>query len=186
MVARFPTGDKSEHGIPVWRYEAKVRSFIAEDTTRDLTKQPLAEWIYEGHLAVEKYPVLVMSKEILEFCENFRVDSIAYDSWSAQPFAESLDQEGINVAPMTQSCRMFNAPISELMQAIRDGRFMHDGDPLLRWCAGNAVLVENSQKQVMFSKKSSKEKIDPIVGLTMGFWRAEVAQQRSIGNPFVS
>ena len=87
---------------------------------------------------------------------------------------------------MSQNMASFNEPIAVLMEAIKDGRLRHDGNPLLRWCAGNAVLVYDHQSRAMYSKKASAEKIDPIVALTMALAMAMRAPQRTTGNLFLS
>jgi len=76
---------------------------------------------------------------------------------------------------------MFNEPITVLRQCIKDGRFRHDGNPCLRWMVGNAVLIEDRNERVMYSKKDSAEKIDGVVSMTMALSRAIHAPPRTSG-----
>lgn len=82
---------------------------------------------------------------------------------------------------MPQSTRYFNEPIVELRSAIAEGRFKHNGDPLLRWAMGNAVLITDRNDRVMYAKNECEDKIDPCVALTMAFARAMAAPSKSNG-----
>ena len=60
-------------------------------------------------------------------------------------------------------------------------------DPIMRWMAGNAVLVSDSNGNRKFDKKKSREKIDGVVALAMaiGGWldyreEKSVYEQRGI------
>ena len=87
---------------------------------------------------------------------------------------------------MAQTPGHFNEPIREIMQAMADGRFRHDGDTLLQWCVSNAILSRDRQDRWMYDKRDSAEKIDGIVAVTMGFRRAAVAPRWSTGALFIS
>jgi phage terminase large subunit-like protein len=80
---------------------------------------------------------------------------------------------------------MFNEPIKDLLQAVKDKRVTHDGNPLLRWAVNNAVLYKNRQGDVMFDKRASAEKIDPIVAATMAFRVCSLAPARATGSLFI-
>src|SRR5690606_6078889 len=96
-------------------------------------------------------------------------------------FGEEMTEEGITAARMAQNFGMFNEPIRDLMQAMKDGRFMHDGNPLLRWCCGNAVASRDRNDRWMYDKRESSDKIDPTVALTMAFRMASLAPARPRG-----
>ena len=66
MVARFEhrrkteeeSSEEDEHESPfVYRYECRSFVYIAEDTERDLTAPPFANWIHEGRIKLCKYPI---------------------------------------------------------------------------------------------------------------------------------
>ena len=111
---------------------------------------------------------------------------IAYDTSGAVGLSESLKQAGFKPFRMAQNQSMFNEPIKELLQAVKDGRVVHDGNPLLRWAVNNAVLYKNRQGDVMFDKSKSAEKIDPIVSVTMAFRVACIAPARYRGKLFIN
>lgn len=184
MVARFSTGETKD-GQPVWRYEAKVFAYIAEDTNRDLNRAPFAQWIHEDRLHCCKYPISEMEAAIGESCRRHIVEDIAYDPYNGQQISENLSRAGMTIASMAQNTSHFHEPITDLMQAMRDGRFRHNGCPMLRWCAGNAVIVRDRNDRWMYDKRDSTDKIDPVVAMTMAYRRAMVAPQRASGSMFV-
>lgn len=190
LVARFPTGDfetaADGEDHPIWRYELRAQGYITTDGDRDLSKQPWANWIRDGILIAEKYPISALKTDLIADCRRFYVNDVAYDPYNGQQFAEDIEQEGIRIASMAQTCGMFNEPISDLLQAIRDGRVTHDGNPLLRWCVSNACIIRDRQDRWMYDKRDSREKIDLIVAVTMGYRRAMVAPARAQGDLYMT
>ena len=185
LVARFPTDKTNEDESPVWRYEARTQCYIASDSSRDLTLPPFCNWVHRDLLKVSKYPLSQLMEDLLRECTELPVSDVAYDPYNGQQFAEALEQAGVVVASYSQTCSMFHEPIMDLRQAMQDGRLVHNGDPLLRWCIGNAVIVRDVQDRWMFGKRDSSEKIDAAVAMTMAYRRAMVAPPRSIGNLFI-
>lgn len=185
LVARFPIPGEGDDDSPVWRYEVKIQGYIATDTKRDLSRQPFAEWVFSGILIKTKYPISAMEHDLVEACEQDDVNDVAYDPHGGQQFAENIEQEGITIASMAQNCSHFHEPISDLKQAITDGRLRHDGNPLLRWCVKNAILISNRQDRWMYDKRDSADKIDPVVAMTMAYKRAMVAKARAQGSLYL-
>lgn len=191
MVARFIDRKKTkddgednveddEHSSPfIFRYECQAFVYIAEDTERDLTAPPFANWIHEGRIKIAKYPITDMKAEILEQSYEHEFDGIAYDPHNGQQFAEDLEQEGLLVARMPQTYAMFNEPLNEFSQAMTDGRLVQSGCPVLRWCIGNAVACRDRSDRWMLDKRKSADKIDPVVAIVMAYRRAMSSAGRS-------
>jgi len=78
-----------------------------------------------------------------------------------------LAEKGVPVMAFTQYYKNFNRAITELDKLTEEGRLIHGGDPVLRWCAGNVAIKRNATGLQMFDKAKSKEKIDPMVVLAM-------------------
>ena len=185
LVARFDTGEYSEDGdgnnLPIYRYEARCWNYLAMDTLRDITAKPFCEFIDEGLIRTTKFPVSELERDAVRECLQYGAHEIAIDPYQAQATGERLETEGLVVAAMAQSTRHFNEPIGELRSTISDGRFRHDGNPVLRWMMKNAVLIEDRNERVMYSKKDSSEKIDAVVSMTMAFGLAMKAHSRGNG-----
>lgn len=183
LCARFPMGEQD--GAPVYRYELRAYAFVADDCKRDLHQMPFATWIHCGLLEKSKYPISELQTKLVDFCREYCISTVAYDPYNAQQLGEDLGQEGITAARMAQNQTNFNEPIRDFQQMIVDGRFSHDGNALLRWCVGNAVLNVDRSDRWMFDKKSSNEKIDPLVASVMAYRIVSLAPQRATGSLFI-
>lgn len=182
QVARFVIGEKDDK--PVYRYEIKVQAYIGEETERDCTKSPFSQWIYDDLIRKTRYPLADLRDSVAEKCAELGCATVAYDPYNAQSLSEELTREGLQVLRMPQNHAMFNEPIRDFLQAVREKRVVHDGNPLLRWCASNAVLYRDRKDNWMFDKKSSGEKIDPIVAVVMAFRVCCLAPARFSGKCF--
>ena len=184
VVARWQIAEDDE-GRPIWRYEGRTKAYIAENTKRDLTKAPFAEFVYNEQIRVCKHPLAELRADLIADCLELGIDKVAYDPYNGQSLAEDLEAEGITPVRMAQTYSMFNEPIEDLQKAIESGNFNHDGDPLLRWAIGNAITVSNSKGHVMYDKAESTEKIDPVVALTMAFRLAMLEAQKFTGSLYL-
>lgn len=190
MVARFEIdpepGEDNPEGKPVYRYEVRSQAYIATNAERDLTQPPFINWVNAGLLRRCKHPTKDLRDDLIEQVAEYGVHAVGYDNYNAQQLGGDLEEEGITAARVPQNYLMFNEPIRDFLQAIKDGRVKHDGGPLLRWCAGNAIVVQDRHERWMFDKRSSSEKIDPIVAVVMAFRMASLAPPRVRGNLYMS
>jgi phage terminase large subunit-like protein len=186
VVARFPL-DEDDEGNVIWRYEATSKSFIDEDTPRDLHKQPWAGWVASGQLTVCKYVTATLRDSLIESALGIGIRAVAYDPLNALGLSEDLSQEGLEVLKMPQNCFHFNEPMEELAAAIREQRFKPDSsDQIMRWCALNMMTTSNAQGKMMPDKRNSSEKIDAAVALLMALRLALLAPSRPTGSLFIT
>ena len=185
VVARFPI-DEDEEGKTIWRYEAFTRSFIVDETKRDLKKQPWVGWVAGGELTVCRYVVAALRDDFLQVAEEIGIRAVAYDPYNAAQLGDELSQAGLDVIKMPQNCFQFHEPMQELTAAIRENRFTPDKtDNILRWCALNMMTTSNAQGKMMPDKRNSSEKIDAAVALLMGIRLAMLAPSRPTGSLFI-
>ena len=184
VCARFILDDKGE--TPVYRYEVKTYAYIADDTKRDLSKMPFAAWIHCELLHREKFPVHVLYNDLLQACKDYDIPTVGYDPNNALQLGEDLTREGIVSVRVAQNQLNFNEPIRDFQQAVIDGRLSHDGNSLLKWCAGNAVISSDKNDRWMFDKRASSEKIDPIVAAVMAFRVASLAPAKFTGSHLIT
>ena len=181
LAARFERGDVEENGQPVFRYEFRVWSYLSQATERDVTRQPFAGWIDSGDIILTRFPITRMKDDLLVQLNSLPVDSVAYDPAGGQQFAEDIAAQRFKIASMAQTYRHFDGPIGELQRAISEGRITHDGSPFFLWVVGNAVTVSDRQCRVMFDKRDSADKIDPLVASVMALARAMAAPHNVSG-----
>lgn len=183
IAARFVIG-QSEEGQPIYRYEIQQKSYIASDTRRNLSDQPFYGFQASGLLNVIKYPIQQLRDDLLAICEDFGIEYIAHDPYQAAQLAADFEQEGLKPIKMPQNCAQFNEPIRAFLLAMNERRLVHNGDPLLRWCASNAVVTKDRADRWMFDKANSKEKIDPMVAVLMAFRAVNAAPSTMTGRAF--
>jgi phage terminase large subunit-like protein len=181
--ARFVVDEHDEK--PTYRYELKVKAFIAEDSERDLQSAPFCNWIYEGFIQKCRLPTIELASQLSEDCNEMNIGTVAYDPYNGQQVSEGLKQDGITAARMAQNQSNFNESIREFQDLIKKGLITHDGNPMLRWCVNNAIIAKDRQDRWMFDKRSSVEKIDPLVAVVMAFRVATLSPQRDSGPTFL-
>ena len=71
-----------------------------------------------------------------------------------------------------QNFQMLTAPTKHLEGLVLSGRLRHGGNPVLRWNAGNVVLLSDSNDNYRPNKKRSRDRIDGIVAVIMAMNRA--------------
>lgn len=177
--------DEDDEGSPVYKFEVRCWAYIAENTSRDIKEHPFSTFIHGGYLKTSRFPLKDLTDQTIKNFDDYRAFAVAYDPYNAQIFDELLGASGVKTASMGQNHSNFNAPILDFIEAVTDGRVVHDGNPLLRWCANNAFLSRNSLNRVMFDKRSSSEKIDAIVATVMAFRMCFCAPARPAGNLFL-
>ena len=65
------------------------------------------------------------------------------------------------------SFKSFTQPSKELFRLVLDERFIHGGNPVLRWCFENVYVETDAAANIKPSKKKSLEKIDGAVAAIM-------------------
>ncbi len=52
-------------------------------------------------------------------------------------------------------------------ELVADGKIVHDGSPVLKWCVGNAVQIQDSNENIKVSKKyaTDSKRIDLLAAI---------------------
>lgn len=110
-------------------------------------------------------------KTINELHTMYNIKEIAADRWNATQLITDLEGDGVTVVPMGMGFKDMSPPMKELYKLILEGMFVHGGNPVLRWMAGNVVAEIDAAENIKPSKKKSTEKIDGIVAWIMALDR---------------
>jgi phage terminase large subunit-like protein len=144
-----------------------------------VSKNPLFEnCIGTGHLIETPGQAIHLPKiqeDFLETCSKLRVAEAYYDPWNATEFAQRTTNSGIEMVEFRMNTSSLSEPTKSLDALIREGKVVHNGSPLLRWCLGNVVCKEDAAGNVFPRKSHDKLKIDPIVSMIMALagWISE-------------
>ena len=147
---------------------------------------PYRQWIKERWLettpgrAISKLHVL---RRLVQICDHFQVMRIAFDRWRIEDLQQLMVEHSITLPPMErfgQGFQDFAPAVDEferrLLGLAHDGEegdvvevetLRHDGNPVMTWNAGNAVIVSDPANNRKVDKSKSIGRIDGIVAGVM-------------------
>ncbi len=119
-------------------------------------------------------------KTINELYEIYNIKELACDRWNATQLITDLEGDGFTIVPMGMGFKEQSPPMKELYKLLLEGKFIHGGNPVLRWMAGNIVAEIDAAENIKPSKKKSTEKIDGIVAWIMALDRCMKSKIQSL------
>jgi len=149
-----------------WRWAPE--SAVAYRTERGTV--PYASWVETGLLKQTEGDVTdyaIIEADILEACEKFNVQLMAYDKWNASDLVNRLVAAGVPMIEFIQGPKSYHPAMQALERAYISGRLAHGGDALLNWCASNVVARRDQNLNMAPDKKRSADKIDDMAALLM-------------------
>jgi hypothetical protein len=106
--------------------------------------------------------------ELRRLCREFAVVEVTYDPHQLHDMATRLKNEQIaNIKPFSQQGARLQAD-KQLQDIIMSRRIAHDGNPLLRHHIDNANIKKYGQDSIRIVKRSTSQKVDAAVALSMG------------------
>ena len=133
---------------------------------------PYDIWKKQGYLsaisgsAVDRNAIAL---QVAEIAQNYDVQCIGFDRWRFEDLQKILTDEGIDLhfEPVGQGYKDFSPGIDEFERLMLAKRLKHAGNPIMRWCASNAVCTIDPAGNRKLDKKRSRGRIDGIVALVM-------------------
>lgn len=141
---------------------------------RRRTKRQLYDyWIEKGWLFVTDgevidYKYIVDQMKALrgeEDGDGWVFERVGCDPYNGTQFAQDLLREDFEVDFVRQGIVTLNEPTKFLDRCFRSGALAHFDHPVLRWMAGNCVIVTDSANNMKIDKKKSNECIDGMAAL---------------------
>lgn len=149
---------------------------LAEKAERD--RVPYLVWVAEGYLettpgrAINKLHVL---RRLAEIADWFDVQSIGYDRWRIEDLKQLIDTEGLSVPPLVpfgQGFKDMSPALDEFERRLLAGDLRHNANPVLTWCAANAITVSDPAGNRKVSKDVRTGRVDGIVASVMATGRS--------------
>lgn len=172
-VLLFPPIEKDE----LWK--AIVRYWCPEENILKRTKKdrvPYDVWREYGFITAtpgETTDFEFIEKEIVDLAGLYDLQELAYDQTFAGELVNSLMKQNIPLVKCSQTHLALGSATSELERMVIAGdKFYHGGHPILRWNAGNTVVIKNSYGEIKPDKAKAPERIDGTVALIMALARA--------------
>lgn len=131
-----------------------------------------AGWIEEtpGN-ALNKLFVL---SRLVEITSRYEVVSIGYDRWRIEDLKQLMSDEGVELPlePFGQGFKDMAPAVDEYERLLISGDLKHDGNNVMTWNAGCAVLEEDPAGNRKPTKAKSTGRIDGVVGSVMAAGRS--------------
>lgn len=167
-IAAFRLVWKVDGHYYTWGVRWAPESAVAYRTERGTV--PYAGWVESGLLKQTEGNVTdysVIERDVLDLCERFNVQQIAYDDWNATDLVNRLVAEELPLILFVQGPKSYHPAMQELERAYIAGNLSHGGDPLLHWCASNLIARRDQNLNLAPDKKRSADKIDDMAALLM-------------------
>ena len=134
---------------------------------------PYMTWLAQGHLralpgrAVNKRAVL---RELVQVLTLYDLRLVAYDRWRIEDFKMLMADEGVDL-PLKEYGQGYKdmAPAVDAVETLLlERRLRHDGNPVLTWCAANAVAETDPAGNRKITKAKATGRVDGVVAMAMG------------------
>lgn len=147
-----------------------------EDLSRreERDRVPYLAWQSAGYLqttpgrAISK---LMVAQHLAKMADVFDIQAIGFDRWRIEDFKALADDNGITLPPMEPFGQGFKdmSPALEATEThLLNATVVHPNNPVLTWCAANAVAVSDPAENRKLSKEKATGRIDLMVAAVMG------------------
>lgn len=161
--------------IPESRFHAKMKTDLV----------PYDLWVKNGWLTLTRGEV-VNYKTVVEWAKKtiFDLGSViaefCVDPWGASQVSNDLVDDGYEVVNIVQGIKTLSEPTKDFRNQVYEKNIVHDGNPVIAWAIGNAVVDSvDRNENILLNKSKSTERIDPIAAIINGYVRAMVSDQVS-------
>ncbi len=174
-------------------YHIKGNYYVPKETLLERERKlrvPLFSWASEGYITATPGTTInymYIYNEIIKDIGN--MEALGYDIYKAKKliklleepldtdllleFGDDIDHDRLdaykgtydNCIPVVQGFRDLSEPIATLLKLVKEGKIVHDGDPVLTWMVSNFTVIMNAQGNVMFDKSEQTRKIDGVAGI---------------------
>ncbi|AQZ96564.1 terminase large subunit [Halopseudomonas phragmitis] len=175
LVLLFEPDDSDPH----WRllpYFWLPEDGLAEKADRD--RVPYTTW--QDHGWLQTTPGRAISKlfvlhQLVEVADKFDLQGIAYDRWRIEDLKQMIADEGL-VLPefhaFGQGYKDMGPALDEFERLLIGGALRHNGNPVMTWCAANAVTAQDPAGNRKIAKDKATGRVDGIVAGVMAAGRS--------------
>lgn len=152
-----------------WIPEDNIQRRVSRDHV------PYDTWEKQGFIHTTEGNVVhyaYIENFIEELGTKFNIREIAFDRWGATQMVQNLEEKGFTVVPFGQGFKDMSPPSKELFKLVLEGKFCHNGHPVLRWMMDNIFVRTDPTGNIKPDKEKSTEKIDGAVATIMALDRA--------------
>ncbi len=132
-------------------------------------------WVQSGHLSVtpgESIDYEYIRTEIVALSRRYKIKCINYDTFRADLLRGQLERDGFECNEVRFGIRSMDRPSKEFETAWADGKFRHNGNPIMRWMCDCVTTRSDTNGNIMPVKpdrKKSTKRIDGVAATVMAF-----------------
>lgn len=169
------------------RVAVKVHGFLPENAAvrhEHSDRVPYIDWARHGYCTLTPGDVTDNSYVYNWICQGerdhgWKVLEVDYDGHNATDLAIRMNEERNRedfCVEVPQHCAGQNLAVKGFRELLLSGRLVLEYSPLLLWCLGNAVEVQNNFADVKLNKKhkDDSQRIDPLAAAMNALARALV------------
>jgi phage terminase large subunit-like protein len=167
----FPPGV----GRPSWRLVQHIwtpEETLADRAHRD--KAPYQVWVKQGWLKTTlgtRIDHQVIRDALIEARDHYDIQCIGFDPWHADSLINDLvTKDGFNeqqVLAVPQTYAGMSSACLSIQAGILAGEVDAGGCPVTAWSVSNTVDQRDGKDNMMFVKKKSRGRIDPVIAATI-------------------
>lgn len=158
----------------------------------EIDRVPYLAWRAAGYLettpgrAISKLAVI---KRLVELSGFFELQLVGYDRWRIEDLksmAADNDIELPEMKPFGQGYKDMSPAIETFETALLNGKVVHPGNPVLTWCASNAVTTSDAAENRKLDKEKATGRIDLMVASVMAAGSAMDSQPKENIDDFIN
>lgn len=143
-------------------------------------RAPYDVWESQGFLTATpgaSVDYSVIAERLVQLCDDYDVAEIAFDRWRIDVLKAELQRIGaeLPLVPFGQGFKDMSPALDAFESEAMNGRLRHGNNPVLTWCAANAIAVRDPAHNRKLDKSKSTGRIDGMVALTMAIVRAKAS-----------
>jgi phage terminase large subunit-like protein len=170
---------KDKNGLWHARCDFFAPSFgVVDRASRD--RAPYDVWAKDGVLTLTPGSSVEygwVAERLIDLCDTYPVQAIAFDRWRIDVLLAELKRVGVELPmePFGQGFKDMSPALEALETELLNTRLRHGGNPLLRWCAANAIAIRDPAGNRKLDKSKTTGRIDGLIALAMAMGKASTA-----------
>lgn len=172
-------------------YYAFARHYLNEFAIEESKGSHYPGWVADGWIV--KTPGNVTSyiqikDDLIDDCKRFQVVEVPHDPYHAAALVQFIQadpewNQSIVAVEVRQTVAIMSPAMKEFEAIVLDGRFHHNGDPVLDWMVTNVVCHTDRKDNIFPTKENEQSKIDGAICLFMNIsrWLAQPAEPTGDG-----
>lgn len=119
-------------------------------------------------------------KDLMEFAEKAGIE-LSIGKWDKEKRKWNFENtSGIKMMPFGQTSRSMAPALDKFEVMMVERQFKHNGNPVMTWCAANAVAKEDEDGYRKISKQKSSGRVDGVVAAVMACGILEDTRESSV------